>query len=62
MLSDTDARKRDADVEEGEIEEDADVAVEEAAEGSEENLTGVKANLRDLTKARTYFIGRSLMT
>jgi hypothetical protein len=32
MLSDTDAGKRDADVEDGEIEEDADAAVEEAAE------------------------------
>jgi hypothetical protein len=54
MLSDTDAGKRDADVEEGEIREDADVAVEEAAEGS-----GEKA---DLAKARTYYIGPSLMT
>jgi hypothetical protein len=62
MLSDTDAGKRDADVEDGEIGEDADAAVEEAAEGSGENLTGVKADLRDLVKARTYFIGRSLMT
>jgi hypothetical protein len=41
-------------VEEGEIGEDADAAVEEAAEGS-----GEKA---DLAKARTCFIGRSLMT
>jgi hypothetical protein len=31
MLSDTDAGKRDADVEEGEIGEDADATVEEAA-------------------------------
>jgi hypothetical protein len=54
MLSDTDAGKRDADVEEGEIGEDADATVEEAAEGS-----GEKA---DLAKARTCFIGRSLMT
>jgi hypothetical protein len=30
MLSDTDAGKRDADVEEGEIGEDADAAVDEA--------------------------------
>jgi hypothetical protein len=50
MLSDTDAGKR----EEGEIGEDADAAVEEAAEGS-----GEKA---DLAKARTCYIGRSLMT
>jgi hypothetical protein len=57
MLSDTDAGKRDADVEEGEIGEDADAAVEEAAEGSEE-----KNDLHDLVKARTCYIGRSLMT
>jgi hypothetical protein len=62
MLSDTDAGKRAADVEEGEIGEDADAAVEEAAEGSEENLAGVKADLHDLAKARTCYIGRSLMT
>jgi hypothetical protein len=62
MLSDTDAGKRDADVEECEIGEDADAAVEEASEGSGENLTGVKADLRDLAKARTCYIGRSLMT
>jgi hypothetical protein len=62
MLSDTDAAKCDADVEEGEIEEDADAAIEEAAEGSGENLTGVKADLCDLAKARTSYIGRSLMT
>jgi hypothetical protein len=54
MPSDTDAGKRDADVEEGEIGEDADAAVEEAAEES-----GEKA---ELAKARTCFIGRSLMT
>jgi hypothetical protein len=57
MLSDTDAGKHDADVEEGEIGEDADATIEEAAEGSGENLTGVKADLRDLVKARTCFIG-----
>jgi hypothetical protein len=62
MLSDTDAGKHDADVEEGEIGEDADATVEEAAEGSRENLTGVKADLRDLAKAQTCYIGRSLMT
>jgi hypothetical protein len=62
MLSDTDAGKRDADVKEGKIGEDADGASEEAVEGSRENLAGVKADLRDLVKARTCFIGRSLMT
>jgi hypothetical protein len=62
MLSDIDAGKRAVDVEEGEIGEDADAAVEEAAEGFEENLVGVKADLRDLEKARTCYIGRSLMT
>jgi hypothetical protein len=62
MLSDTDVGKRGADVEEGEIGEEGDAAAEEAAERSEENLAGVKADLRDLVKCRTYFIGRSLMT
>jgi hypothetical protein len=41
-------------VEEGEIGEDADAAVEEAAEGSREKA--------DLAKAQTCYIGRSLMT
>jgi hypothetical protein len=54
MLSDIDAGKRDADVEEGDIGEDVDAAVEEAAEGS-----GEKA---DLAKAWTCYIGQSLMT
>jgi hypothetical protein len=49
-------------VEEGEIGEEGDAAAEETAEGSGENLAGVKADLRDLVKARTCFIGRSLMT
>jgi hypothetical protein len=62
MLSNTYAGKRDADVEEGEIREEADAAAEEAAEGSGENLTRVKADLQDLVKARTCFIGRSVMT
>jgi hypothetical protein len=63
ILSDTDAGKHAIiDVEEGEIGEDADATVEGAAEGSEENLAGVKADLRDLAKARTCYIGRSLMT
>jgi hypothetical protein len=55
MLSDTDAGKRAViDVEEGEIGEEVDAAMEVAAEGSEENLAGVKA--------QTCYIGRSLMT
>jgi hypothetical protein len=62
MLSDTDAGKCDADVEEGEIGEDADAAIEEAVERSGENLARVKADHRDIVKARTCFIGRSLMT
>jgi hypothetical protein len=59
MLSDTDAKKRAVDVEEGEIGEESDAP---GAEESEENLTGVKANLQDLVKQRTCFMGRSLMT
>jgi hypothetical protein len=62
MLSDIDVGKRGVDVEEGEIGEEGDAAAEETPEGSEENLAGVKADLRDLVKARTCFIGRSLMT
>jgi hypothetical protein len=50
MPSDTDAGNRDADVEEGEIGEDADAAAERSGEKA------------DLAKARTCFIGRSLMT
>jgi hypothetical protein len=51
MLSDTDAGKRAViNVEEGEIGEEIDAAME----GSEENLAGAKA--------RTCYIGRSLMT
>jgi hypothetical protein len=50
MPSDTDAGKHDADVEEGEIGEDANAAVEGSVEKA------------DLAKARTCFIGRSLMT
>jgi ferredoxin len=45
MLSDTGAGKRDVDVEEGEIGEDDEAAIKEAAEGSGENLAGVKADL-----------------
>jgi hypothetical protein len=62
MLSDTDVEKRGDDVEEGEIGEEGDAAAEEVAKGFEENLTGGKADLRDLVKSRTCFIGRSLMT
>jgi hypothetical protein len=55
MLSDTGAGKRAViDVEDGEIGEETDAAMEVAAEGSEENLAGAKA--------RTCYIGRSLMT
>jgi hypothetical protein len=59
MLSDTDAKKRAVDVDEGEIGEESDTA---GAEESEESLTGVKANLQDLVKQKTCFMGRSLMT
>jgi hypothetical protein len=62
MLSNTDVEKRGADMEEGEIGEEGEAAAEEVAEGSGENLAGVKADLRDLVKARTCFIGRTLMT
>jgi hypothetical protein len=62
MLSDTDVEKCGADVEEGEIGEEGDAAAKEVAEGFGENLAGVKADPRDLVKARTCFIGRSLMT
>jgi hypothetical protein len=47
MLSDTDAKKRVVDVEEGEIGEESDAA---GAEESEESLTKVKADLQDLFK------------
>jgi hypothetical protein len=56
MLSDTDVEKRGADMEEG------DATAVEVVEGSGENLAGVKADPRDLVKARTCFIGQSLMT
>jgi hypothetical protein len=59
MLSDTDAKKRAADVEEGEIGEESDAA---AAEESGESLTGVKADPQDLVKQKTCFMGRSLIT
>jgi hypothetical protein len=59
MLSDTDAEKRTVNMEEGEIGEESDAA---GAEESEESLTGVKADLQDLVKQSTCFMGRSLMT
>jgi hypothetical protein len=59
MLSDTDVKKRATDTEEGEIGEESDAA--DAAE-SEESLTGVKADLQDLVKQKTCYMGRSLMT
>jgi hypothetical protein len=59
MLSDTDRKHRDADVEEGEIGEGSGAA---AAEESGESLTGVKADLQDLVKPKTCFMGQSLMT
>jgi hypothetical protein len=65
MLSDTNAEKGGADVEVGEIGEESETTTgeaAEAAEGSGEDLAGVKADSRDLIKPRTCFIGRSLMT
>jgi hypothetical protein len=59
MLSDTDAKKHAANVEEGEIGEESDT--DDAAE-SEESLTGVKADLQDLVKQKTCYMGWSLMT
>jgi hypothetical protein len=59
MLSDTDAEKHVADVEEGEIGEESDAA---AVEESGESLTGVKADPQDLVKQKTCFMGRSLLT
>jgi hypothetical protein len=59
MLSDTDAKKRATDVEEGKIGEESDAT--DAAE-SEESLTGVEADLQDLVKQKTCYMARSLMT
>jgi hypothetical protein len=59
MLSDTDVKKRAADMEEGDIGEESDAAI---AEESGESLTRVKSDPRDLVKLRTCFMGRSLMT
>jgi hypothetical protein len=58
MLSDKDVEKRAANLEEGEIGEESDAA---GAEESEESLTGVNADLQDLVKQKTCFMGRSLM-
>jgi hypothetical protein len=54
MLSDTNAKNRAADVEEGEIGEESGAA---AAEESEESLTGVKDDPQDLVKPKTCFMG-----
>jgi hypothetical protein len=59
MLSDTNVKKCAANVEDGEIGEESDAT--DAAE-SEESLTGVKADLQDLVKQKTCYMGRSLMT
>jgi hypothetical protein len=59
MLSDTDVERRATNLEEGEIAERSDAT---GAEESEESLTGVKADLQDLVKQKTCFMGRSLMT
>jgi hypothetical protein len=58
-VSDTDVERRAANLEEGEIGERSDAT---GAEESEESLTGVKADLQDLVKQKTCFMGRSLMT
>jgi hypothetical protein len=59
MLSDKNAKKRAADVEEGEIGEESDAA---GAAESEKSLTGVKAGLQDLVNQKTCFMGRLLMS
>jgi hypothetical protein len=59
MLSDTDVKTRATDEEEGEIGEESEAA--DAVE-SEESLTGVKADLQDLVRQKTCYMGRSLMT
>jgi hypothetical protein len=57
-LSDTDAKKANARVEEGEIAQGSGAA---AVEKSGENLTNVNASPDDLVKPNTCFMGRSLM-
>jgi hypothetical protein len=59
MLSDTNAKKNEADTEEGEIAGGSGTA---AVEESGENLAGVTAGHEDLLKPGTCFMGRSLMT
>jgi hypothetical protein len=58
-LSNTDAKKTDAGIEEGEIAGGSGIA---AAEESRENLAGVQAGPEDLVKLGTCFMDRSLMT
>jgi hypothetical protein len=60
VLSNTDAKKRVADIEEGEIDEGTGAAA--AAEESGENLAGMNAGPQDLVKPSTCCLGRSLMT
>jgi hypothetical protein len=59
MLSDTDAKNRAADIEEGGIGEGSDATT---VEESGENLAGVSADPQDLVKPSTCYMGRSLMT
>jgi hypothetical protein len=54
MLSDTNAKNRATDVEEGEIGEGSGAT---AVEESEKNLTRVKADPQDLVKPNTCFMG-----
>jgi hypothetical protein len=59
MLSETDAKKADAGIEEGEI---AGGSGTTAAKESGENLAGVNVGPEDLVKPSTCFMERSLMT
>jgi hypothetical protein len=54
MLSDTDAKRCSADVEEGDIGEGSGAAA--ATKESRENLAGVNAGPRDLVKQSTCFL------
>jgi hypothetical protein len=58
MLSNTNIKKPDAGVEEGEIAEESGTAT---AEESGENLAGESVGPEDLVKPNTCFMGRSLM-
>jgi hypothetical protein len=60
MLSDTNAKKRVADVEEGKIGERSGAVV--ATKECRENLVGVNTGPQYLVKPSTCFLGRSLMT